>query len=118
MSPHPPRPRLVVRVGITGHRWNKLKRQDADQIRRRVTEGLQTVGEIARRIGNETGSFENSAERSRRTRRTLEELRKRGIELPLDSVALGDLATEAAQAMDEELGSWFSAYRGKGVTYP
>lgn len=64
------------------------------------------------------GEFENSAERSRRTRRTLEELRRRGMELPLTSEALGNLATEAAQAMDEELGSWFAAYRGKGVTYP
>ena len=31
----PPRPRLTVRVGVAGHRWDKLKRQHADAIRER-----------------------------------------------------------------------------------
>lgn len=64
------------------------------------------------------GEFEESADRSRRTRRALERLRERGARLPLTSDALGELAAETAQAMQGELGAWFAAYKGKGVHLP
>ncbi len=64
------------------------------------------------------GEFESTAERSRRTRRELEGIAKRVERVPATSDALGELATEAAQAMDAELGAWFVAYQAKGVTYP
>jgi hypothetical protein len=64
------------------------------------------------------GEFESTAERSRRTRRELEGIAKRVRRVPATSDALGELATEAAQAMDAELGAWFVAYQAKGVTYP
>jgi hypothetical protein len=62
--------------------------------------------------------FEPSANRSRRTRRELERLRERGLGAPLSSVALGEVAAEAAQAMHGELGAWFAAYHTKGLSYP
>jgi hypothetical protein len=64
------------------------------------------------------GEFESTAERSRRTRRQLEGIAKRVEKVPATSDALGELATEAAQAMDAELGAWFVVYQAKGVTYP
>jgi hypothetical protein len=64
------------------------------------------------------GEFESSAERSRRTHRELEGIAKRVERVPATSEALGELASEAAQAMDAELGAWFVAYQAKGVTYP
>ena len=63
------------------------------------------------------GEFEASAERSRQTRRALERLQQRGSVLPVTSTALGDLAGEAARAMDSELGAWFAAYSSKDVNY-
>ncbi len=56
MSAHPPRPRLVVRVGITGHRWNKLAHEDEERLRLRVREVLSAVQDIAARIGNAPSS--------------------------------------------------------------
>lgn len=64
------------------------------------------------------GEFESTAERSRRTRRELETIADRVKSVPATSDALGELASEAAQAMDAELGAWFVAYQAKGVTYP
>lgn len=63
------------------------------------------------------GEFELSADRSRRTRRALERLQRRGGEVPLSSAALGELAAETAQAMQTELGAWFATYSGKRVNY-
>jgi hypothetical protein len=64
------------------------------------------------------GEFESTAERSRRTRRELEAIADRVKSVPATSDALGELATETAQAMDAELGAWFVAYQAKRVTYP
>jgi hypothetical protein len=64
------------------------------------------------------GEFEPSADRSRRTRRELERLRQRALDAPLSSAALGEVASEAAQAMQSELGAWFAAYNTKGLNYP
>ncbi|HTL05365.1 MAG TPA: hypothetical protein VL241_06420, partial [Gemmatimonadales bacterium] len=52
MSAHPPRPRLVVRVGITGHRWNKLDRKAREPLEGQVRRVLLAVQEIATRLGN------------------------------------------------------------------
>ncbi|HTL06296.1 MAG TPA: hypothetical protein VL241_11150, partial [Gemmatimonadales bacterium] len=64
------------------------------------------------------GEFEATADRSRRTRRSLERLRAEGMKAPLTSAALGELAADTAAAMQSELGAWFAAYAGKGVNYP
>ena len=65
-----------------------------------------------------SGEFESTAERSRRTRRELEGIARRVQRIPATGDALGELATETAQAMDAELGAWFVTYQAKGVTYP
>ena len=64
------------------------------------------------------GEFEPSADRSRRTRRELQRLERRALDAPLGSAALGEVASEAAQAMQSELGAWFAAYNTKGLNYP
>ena len=42
----------MVRVGITGHRWNKLSRDAEAPLRGRVAEALLAVQETAARLGN------------------------------------------------------------------
>ncbi len=64
------------------------------------------------------GEFEPSADRSRKTRRELMRLEKRALDAPLTSAALGEVASETAQAMHSELGAWFAAYNTKGLKYP
>jgi len=64
------------------------------------------------------GEFELTARRSRQTHRELERLQERGLAAPLTSMALGEVAAEAAQAMHSELGAWFAAYNTKGLSYP
>ena len=43
MTPHPPKPRLTLRVGITGHRPNKLPRSDLPRIERQLRETFATI---------------------------------------------------------------------------
>jgi hypothetical protein len=49
-SPHPPRPRLTVRVGVAGHRWDKLKRTDAKAIQERFHQVFDVVEEVVRAV--------------------------------------------------------------------
>src|ERR1043166_6730664 len=46
----PPRPRLTVRVGVTGHRWNKLHRADAPAVEARIGEVLAAIEDEVRRV--------------------------------------------------------------------
>jgi len=49
-SSHPPRPRLTVRVGVSGHRWNKLRRSDAPAIEARIGEVLARIEEVVAEV--------------------------------------------------------------------
>lgn len=65
------------------------------------------------------GEFEETAERSRRMQERLETLRDQVLNLKELSVDdLGELAVEAATAMDAELGAWFQAYQSKAIPLP
>jgi hypothetical protein len=65
------------------------------------------------------GEFEETAARSRLMRQRLLALRERVGELETPTVdGLGQIAVEAATAMDAELGAWFMAYQSKGIPLP
>src|SRR4026208_715143 len=75
MSAHPPRPRLVVRVGITGHRWDKLDHADEARLKLRVGEVLSAVRSIESRIGNAAGSGYRDPDPARASEPVIPELR-------------------------------------------
>lgn len=43
MTDHPPKPRLTLRVGITGHRPNKLPKSDLPRIERQLREAFAAI---------------------------------------------------------------------------
>lgn len=47
---HPPRPRLTVRVGVAGHRWDKLKRQNIDAIQERFNQVFDSIEEVVDQV--------------------------------------------------------------------
>jgi hypothetical protein len=49
-EPHPPRPRLTVRVGVTGHRLHKLTQADEPLLRTKIREVLEHVRQIAQEV--------------------------------------------------------------------
>ncbi|MBI3797857.1 MAG: DUF4231 domain-containing protein [Deltaproteobacteria bacterium] len=49
-DPHPPRPRLAVRVGVTGHRLNRLTQADEPLLRAKIREVLERVLQIAQDV--------------------------------------------------------------------
>src|SRR5258707_14422039 len=54
--PPPPRPRLTVRVGVTGHRWNKLRRPDAPAIEARIGEVLHWIEDLVAQVHRDPGA--------------------------------------------------------------
>ncbi len=48
--PHPPKPRLTLRVGVTGHRPNKLTKADSPRIERQLRDTLATIEAVVARI--------------------------------------------------------------------
>lgn len=50
MNGSPPRPRLTVSVGVTGHRLNKLGEADLPMLRRRIKEALSAVRQSVERV--------------------------------------------------------------------
>ncbi len=55
-SDHPPKPRLTVRVGITGHRPNKLSEGAATRVERQLPLVFQAVEEAAANILRDNAS--------------------------------------------------------------
>src|SRR4051794_32914046 len=53
---HPPRARLVVRVGITGHRMKDLARADLEQLRSSVRDVLALIRQTAEEIHRAAGA--------------------------------------------------------------
>src|SRR5438067_11347390 len=47
LTPHPPRPRLTLRVGITGHRPNKLHGPAVERIRQQLPQVFAAIEEAA-----------------------------------------------------------------------
>ncbi len=47
---HPPRPRLTVRVGVAGHRWDKLKRQPGEAIRERLNQVFDSIEDVVDQV--------------------------------------------------------------------
>jgi hypothetical protein len=47
---HPPRPRLAVRVGVTGHRLNRLTQADEPLLRMKIREVLERVRQTAQEV--------------------------------------------------------------------
>ena len=47
---HPPRPRLTVRVGVAGHRWDKLKRQHAGAVRERLGQVFDSIEDVVDQV--------------------------------------------------------------------
>ncbi len=47
---HPPRPRLTVRVGVAGHRWDKLKRQNTEAIRERLNQVFDSIEDVVDQV--------------------------------------------------------------------
>ncbi len=47
---HPPRPRLTVRVGVAGHRWNKLQRQNTEAIRERLNQVFDSIEDVVDQV--------------------------------------------------------------------
>ena len=43
----PPRPRLAIRIGVTGHRPDKLSRADLDVLRERISQVIEQVRQVA-----------------------------------------------------------------------
>jgi hypothetical protein len=47
---HPPRPRLIVRAGVTGHRWNKLKPADREAVEQRFHSVFESIEKVVDEI--------------------------------------------------------------------
>ena len=61
MSSAPPRPRLALRVGVTGHRPNKLREADLPALRQRVGEILGVVSGLAREAATDASAAYSAA---------------------------------------------------------
>src|SRR5215510_5513388 len=57
ITAHPPKPRLTLRVGITGHRPNKLNGSSADRVRRQLPEVFAAVERAAATIRHDSAPF-------------------------------------------------------------
>ena len=53
-SPHPPKTRLVIRVGVTGHRPNHLKNSDVPLLRKKIHRALQSVRNAGAEIAGDS----------------------------------------------------------------
>src|ERR1041385_5037652 len=60
-APHPPRPRLTVRVGVSGHRWNKLRRSDAPAGEARMGELRAWIGGLVSEVPRDLAAGYRSA---------------------------------------------------------
>jgi hypothetical protein len=60
-APHPPRPRLTVRVGVSGHRWNKLRRSDAPAVEARIGEVLAWIEGLVSEVHRDLAAGYRSA---------------------------------------------------------
>lgn len=47
---HPPRPRLIVRAGVTGHRWNKLKPAHREAVEQRFHSVFESIEKVVDEI--------------------------------------------------------------------
>lgn len=47
---HPPRPRLIVRAGVTGHRWNKLRPGDREAVEQRFHSVFDSIEKVVDEI--------------------------------------------------------------------
>src|SRR4051812_11565738 len=47
---HPPRPRLAVRVGVTGHRLHNLAQANEPLLRAKIREVLERIRQIAQEV--------------------------------------------------------------------
>ena len=54
---HPPKPRLTVRVGVTGHRPNKLSGEAAARVARQLPEVYAAIEEIAAKILRDNAAY-------------------------------------------------------------
>lgn len=54
---HPPKPRLTVRVGVTGHRPNKLGADAAARVQRQLPLVYQAIEEITANISRENAAY-------------------------------------------------------------
>jgi hypothetical protein len=54
---HPPKPRLTVRVGVTGHRPNKLDHAAVARVERQLPLVFQAIEDAASRILRENAAF-------------------------------------------------------------
>ena len=61
MTPHPPKPRFALRVGITGHRPNKLPGHAIPRIDRQLREVFAAIDGAARTIHHDNSDVYDSA---------------------------------------------------------
>ena len=54
VNPHPPKTRLVIRVGVTGHRPNHLKESDIPLLRKQIHRALQSVRNAGAEIAGDS----------------------------------------------------------------
>lgn len=47
---HPPRPRLIVRAGVTGHRWDKLRPADRKLVEQRFHAVFESIEKVVDEI--------------------------------------------------------------------
>jgi hypothetical protein len=57
MTPHPPKPRLTLRIGITGHRPNKLDANIVPRLRQQITAVFAAIEQAATRIRADADGF-------------------------------------------------------------
>ena len=58
---YPPKPRLTLRVGITGHRPNKLKNGDMPRVAEQIREVMAAIDRVAATIHRENAEFYSNA---------------------------------------------------------
>src|SRR4051794_40488375 len=56
-SKHPPRPRLTLRVGVTGHRPNKLQGPTVARIARQLPQVFAAIEQAVTKISQDSASF-------------------------------------------------------------
>src|SRR3982074_1968619 len=61
MTAHPPKPRLTVRVGITGHRPNKLDAASVPPTRQQLVDVFAAIEQAAAGIRKDAASFYTDA---------------------------------------------------------
>ena len=57
MTPHPPKPRLTLRIGITGHRPNKLEAGAIRRLRQQLADMFAVIGQATTEIHTEAAGF-------------------------------------------------------------